>query len=266
MKKPVYEGLMIVLLFLFMLWTSRQVNWMAVFNVEQGTRIAEEKLGELFWDVFRKADPEIQEESVKLAVDSIIFRICTRNKVDPNEIKVHILDKAEVNAFALPDGHLVIYSGLILESANQEELSGIIGHEIAHIKLNHVIKKLIKELGLAYLISVSTGNSGSAQIRDAARMLSSTAFDRSLEKEADIQAVDYLVNSNINPVPFANFLNRLASDPDEQGSFSWISTHPESRERAGYIIQRSEGRTLRHSPVLTQETWNNLKLKFRRDL
>ncbi|HUH34151.1 MAG TPA: M48 family metallopeptidase, partial [Daejeonella sp.] len=220
MRKPVTEGVVIVLVFVLMLWTAKQVNWMAVFKVEQNTKIAEKKLGELFWDIFRKTETETQSQSAKQAIDSIVFRICTRNKIDPDNIKVHILDKAEINAFALPDGHLVVYSGLILASANPEELSGVLGHEIAHIRLNHVIKKLMKEWGLAYLVSVSTSNSGSAQIKAAAKMLSSTAFDRSLEKEADLRAVDYLVNSDIDPIPFAHFLNRFSIDRDEKSSFS----------------------------------------------
>ena len=67
----------------------------------------------------------------------------------------------EVNAFALPNGHLVIYSGLILNSDNQEQFSGVICHEIAHIRLKHVIKKLIKELGFSVIISMTTGSYGS---------------------------------------------------------------------------------------------------------
>ena len=101
---------------------------------------------------------------------------------DREIIKVHVLNKDEINAFALPNGHLIIYSGLINNSGNQEELTGVICHEIAHIELNHVMKKLIKEIGLSVLISMTTGKGGSEIIKETAKMLSSSAFDRKLEK------------------------------------------------------------------------------------
>ncbi|MDZ7607365.1 MAG: M48 family metallopeptidase [Cyclobacteriaceae bacterium] len=135
--------------------------------------------------------------------------MCDKNDIDRDKIKVHLLFKDEVNAFALPDGHLVIFSGLILESENPEELSGVIAHELAHIKLNHVMTKLMREVGLSVLLSMASGGGGD-MLRETAKMLSSTAFDRALEKEADIKAVDYLIEANISPEPFATFLLPLS--------------------------------------------------------
>lgn len=89
-----------------------------------------------------------------------------------------------MNAFSLPDGHLIVFSGLILNSDSPEELAGVVGHELAHIELNHVMKKLVKEVGLSTLISLITGNSGSDMIKETAKTLSLTAFDRNLEKDA----------------------------------------------------------------------------------
>ncbi len=76
---------------------------------------------------------------------NVLYKV---NDIDRDKIKVHLLFKDEVNAFALPDGHLVIFSGLILESENPEELSGVLAHELAHIELNHVMTKLMREVGL----------------------------------------------------------------------------------------------------------------------
>lgn len=265
MKKPIIEGLIIVLIFFFTLGMARQVDWMALFRVEQGIGIAEQKLGELFWDLFRNSEKEIKDRPVNQAIDSIVSKICKDNDIKRESIKVHILQKAEVNAFALPDGHLVINSGLILASAKPEELGGVIGHEIAHIRLNHVMKKLVKELGMAYLISITTGNAGSEKIGEAAKILSSTAFDRGLEKEADIQAVDYLINSGLDPVPFARFLERLSLEREEKESFAWISTHPGSKKRADYIRQYSQDKTLEYAPLMSQERWDGIREELKDD-
>lgn len=206
MKKIIIQGLIIVALFLSVWFVFAQIDWMSVFKVEKISNKTEEKLGSLFWDVIRESEKEITNPFVVNSVDSIVTRICTANDIDRGFIKVHLLENDETNAFALPNGHLVIYSGLMLNSENPEELSGVICHEIAHIQLNHITKKLVKEVGLSALISMTTGNKGSEIIRETAGTLSSLAFDRSMEKEADIKAVDYLIKAKINPEPFANFL------------------------------------------------------------
>ena len=80
------------------------------------------------------------------------------------------------NAFALPGGHLVLYTGLINASDNFEEVTGVIGHELAHIELNHVMKRLVREIGLSALISMTTGESNPQVVLETAKLLSSSAF------------------------------------------------------------------------------------------
>ena len=260
MKKPIIQGLITILLFFGTWYTLTQIDWMKIFKVQQVTDKTEQKLGELFWEVFKKSEKEIKNTHVVNSVDSIVTHICKANKIDRSKLKIHVLDKDDINAFALPNGHLIIYSGLILDSDNQEELAGVICHEIAHIELNHVMKKLVKEIGLSVLISMTTGNSGAEVIKETAKMLSSSAFDRSLEKEADIKAVDYLVNANINPEPFANFLYKLSDTEHEAIKYlTWISTHPDSQDRAEYIIKYSKGKETEYKPILSNETWDKLK-------
>jgi predicted Zn-dependent protease len=264
MKKPIIQGLITILLFFGTWYVLTQIDWMKIFKVQQVTDKTEQKLGELFWEVFKKSEKEVKNTLVVNSVDSIVTQVCKTNKIDRSKLKIHILDKEDVNAFALPNGHLIIYSGLILNSDNQEELVGVVCHEIAHIELNHVMKKLVKEIGLSVLISITTGNSGAEVIRETAKMLSSSAFDRSLEKEADIKAVDYLVNANINPEPFADFLYKLSDTEHEAIKYlTWISTHPDSKDRAEYIIEYSKGKEKEYKSILSNETWDKLKAELK---
>ncbi len=263
MKKIFTQGLIIIVLFFSTWFVLTQVDWLSVFKVNKVTDKTEEKLGELFWDIFKKSEKEILNPFVTSSIDSILNKICSENGIDKHIIKVHIFDKDEINAFALPYGHLLIYSGLILASDNQEELSGVICHEIAHIQLNHVMKKLVKEVGLSVLITMATGNGGSEIIKETAKLLSSSAFDRSLEKEADIKAIEYLINAKINPEPFANFLYKLSeNDHDAVKYLSWTNTHPDSKERAEYIIEYCRNNFTKYETILTTETWDKLKEKL----
>lgn len=264
MKKIIVQALIIIGLFFATWFVLLQINWVTIFKIEKITDKTEEKLGELFWEIFQKTERENVNPFVVSSVDSIVTKICSANKIDRELIKIHILNKDDINAFALPNGHLIVYSGLILNADNQEELSGVISHEIAHIQLNHVMKKLIKEVGLSVLISMTTGNGGSEIIKETAKLLSSSAFDRNLEKEADIKAVDYLVEASINPEPFANFLYKLSDKENEATKYlTWISTHPESKERAEYIIEYSQNKKVAYEAILTMETWSKMKEKLR---
>jgi len=262
MTRILTQGLILTGMFLITLFLMNQLDWMKLFNVKQATQKTEEKLGELFWEIFRDNHDEVSDTLVIHSVDSIVDVLCKVNDIDRGKIKVHLLYKDEVNAFALPDGHLVIFSGLILESENPEELSGVIAHELAHIKLNHVMTKLMREVGLSVLLSMASGGGGD-MLKETAKMLSSTAFDRALEKEADIKAVDYLIEAKISPEPFATFLFRLSNDTHAMQKYLiWMSTHPDSEERAKYIMEKIKGVEVAFKPVLTEERWLEVKSRL----
>ncbi len=259
MKRILIHFSLLVIVFFATLFLFRQINWLSVLKIEKATKSLDENLGKTFWKIYSETEQEIKTKSIKSAIDSLVETLCNDNSIDKSKIKIHILNKDEVNAFTLPNHYLVIYSGLIKACDNEAELLGVIGHEIAHMEKNHVMKKLVKEIGLSVLISMSSGGSGEA-IKEAAKVLSSTAYDRDLEREADLASVEYLLNSKIDPEPFANFLFRLSVNEEnipEQAY--WLSTHPESRERAENIIAYIKGRTIKKNKILSLNQWNDLK-------
>lgn len=259
MKKAGIQGILIVALFFSTLYILRRVDWMTLFRVEKFTRNTEKKLGEFFLKVFQATDKENKDPVVVHSLDSIVSRLCEANGIDRAGIKIHVLDKDVVNAFALPDGHLVVYSGLIGVTDSPEELAGVISHEMAHIELSHVMKKLVTQVGISALLSIATGGSGSDAIAETAKTLSHTAFDRKLEREADRKAVDYMISAGISPEPLANFLYKLADKDNLSRYFTWISTHPDPKNRAEYILSHAKGKPVNSRPVLTQNTWEGLK-------
>ncbi len=238
MKKVVLQFLVMVLLFCATWFVLSKIDWPGIFKVEKAGKRTEEKLGDFYWDVLKKSEVEILTDSVVLPIDTLLKRICAKNGITRTKIKLHVVQNDEVNAFALPNNHLVVYSGLIKACENEAEMAGILGHEIAHMEKNHVMKKLIKEAGLSVLISLSTGNGGPEVIKKTMKVLSSAAYDRKLETEADLASVDYLMNAGINPEPFANFLYRFGMESNHlPNQLNWISTHPDSEERAKKIFE-----------------------------
>jgi predicted Zn-dependent protease len=97
-------------------------------------------------------------------------------------------------------------------------------------------------------------------MREVARVLSSTAYDRSLEREADRTALRYLEKAEIDPEGLATFLFKLSQEqPAAMKSLAWISTHPETEERARYLMEKISEMDVEPRPVLTPETWERLQ-------
>ncbi len=264
MKNSLWAQLFVIVFLFFGTWyLLSRVDWMTLLKVEKATQKTEQKLGDLFWDIIKKTEHEIKSPLVIAPIDSLINRICTSNDIDRNQIKFHLIEKDEVNAFALPNHHLVIYTGLIRACDNEAELCGVIGHEIAHMENSHVMKKLVKEIGLATLLSMAGGNAGSEIIKQGLKILSSSAYDRALESEADMVAVDYMINADIDPEAFANLLYRFSKDDgDLPEQFYWVSTHPDSEARAHKIVQSLTSRNYQKSRVLSDATWQALQARL----
>ncbi len=263
MKKIVLQIILIVAVF-FLAWQLiNQVNWMKLFKVEQISNRTEEKLGDIFWDLIKKSNDPIDDKKITGPVDSLLTKICEANNLDRKKIKLHVLNKDEVNAFAMPNNHLVVYSGLITASDNEGQLSGVIAHEVAHLQMNHVMKKMVKEVGLSVLISIAAGNGGET-VGSLAKTLTSTAYDRKLEKEADLKAVEYMREANMNPEHLANFLYKL-TDEEISKHLVLISTHPATKERAEYIVEASNQQPTKDKPVLAKGSWEVLQSRLKTD-
>ena len=75
-----------------------------------------------------------------------------------------------------------------------------------------------------------------------------------------------MVKANLNPEHFANFLYKLAHAEGKISKYlSWISTHPESKKRAEYIVDHAKNKKVTSVPVLTEETWERLKSELKSD-
>lgn len=258
LSKAIFQGSITASIFLLSWLAFRQINWIQVLKVESTKRNLEQKLGDIFTDIFTHSESEIDNEFIINTIDSLFSGISIPNNINKSDIKLHIFDSEDINAFALPDGHMILNIGLISAAENQEELCGVICHELAHIESGHVMKKLIKEIGLNMLVSMTTSGGGTETIRGAARILSSTTYDRSLEAEADRLAVGYLIAAGIDAGPFASFLYRMTDPDNDLPGLSWISTHPDSEERSERILEYCRNQKIEDSKIISEHTWNRL--------
>lgn len=263
MTKTLLKGLAIASSYFLVWYVFSLVNWVSLFQIERVSNETEKKLGDLFWESIKKTENVIKDKDVVNSIDSIVNRICEGSELERKSIQVHILKSADVNAFALPGGHLVVLSGLINDADSPEALAGVLAHEIAHIERKHVSKRLVKELGMTALAGMASGGAGGEVVRQAVKTLSSSAFDRKMEKEADLKSVDYMVNAEIDPIPFSELMDHFAEDqPELLSDLSWLSTHPDSKERALYIREYAEKKDYTVKTLLYPSTWEALQHKL----
>jgi len=74
MDKIIFKVLIIIGVFFAALFTVQQIDWMAIFNIEDNISSTEEKIGEVFWEYFHKNNKEVDLEEVKLPLDSLLLQ------------------------------------------------------------------------------------------------------------------------------------------------------------------------------------------------
>jgi predicted Zn-dependent protease len=238
MKKLIVLLLFIVLAFGGCIYVISLFNWKKTFGIEKVTTDLDQKLGDVFWESYSADMVEVKDDKVILPIIKMVDQLCSENGIKSSSIKVHVVNNKEINAFAMPGRHLVVHTGLIDFADHEDEIAGVIAHEIAHIESGHVVKKLGKEIGLSILMNLTLGDIGGEVVRNALSTITSTAYDRSLEKEADLKAVDYMIAAKMNPTYLASFLEKLDKQSQTPEVLQWVSTHPDSKERVSYINQK----------------------------
>lgn len=165
----------------------------------------------------------------------------------PLNFKVyHVTD---INAFACPDGSVRVFSSL-MDIMNDDELMGIIGHEIGH-----VVKRYSKNQFKNQLLSdalkdavASTGGTAAAltesQLVTLGDALVNAKYSQKQENEADDCAYDFLVKNGRNPwgmvMAFEKFLNLDEGGSGQQASYitKMFSSHPETTKRIERMTKR----------------------------
>ncbi len=265
-RKTIVQGFAILVVFFSIWFALSKIDFVSVFRLQEIQNSSENKVGDLIWDEISRTESVVENNSIREKLEALIDPICKNNNINSDSLKIHLVQKDEVNAFALPNNHLVVYTGLILKCQKQEALQGVLGHEIAHITHQHVMKKLSKEIGLSILLSATAGEKGGVLLKEILQTLTSSAYDRSLEKEADIVSVNYLLNAGINPEPFADFIYELAQEQTLSENLYWISSHPESKERAKYILEFLKGKSFEKKKTLSDKEWESYKKQIKADL
>ncbi len=138
------------------------------------------------------------------------------------------------NALALPAGQVVVTDELLALARNEEELLGVLAHELGHVVHRHSLRALLESAALATLVAAITGDvsSLSGVAATLPGLLVRAGYSRDMEREADGYALDYLLEQGIAPQHYAAMLQRLAGRDDPRGGTpAVLASHPPTPER-----------------------------------
>lgn len=168
-------------------------------------------------------------------------------RLNPFNYQFKVVADEDVNAFSLPGGYIYVYEGLLKFAESDDELAGVVAHEIAHASLRHIatLEREHSRLQLVtlplVLIGILAGKGGEAiQLGGLVGMAKGSGWSVQAEEAADYAGFQYMLKSKYNPVGLLTFMERLAARHKgiEGIDLGIFQTHPPSRDRADEITGR----------------------------
>ncbi len=187
------------------------------------------------------------EKSSHLVTDPVIVEYVNRvgqNIVRNSDSKVpftiKVLDTDEINAMALPGGFFYVNSGLILACDSEDELAGVMAHEISHVAAHHAAREMTRmnymQIGSVPLMIFTQGTWTGYGIYEASQLavpLTFLSFSRQFESEADFLGVQYMYKAGYDPQGMVSIFEKLdALQKHKPGAISKaFSDHPATPDR-----------------------------------
>ncbi|RYY55880.1 MAG: hypothetical protein EOO09_08715 [Chitinophagaceae bacterium] len=176
------------------------------------------------------------------------------NVATPYNVRITVVNSPIKNAFALPGGRIVLYTGLLNKLKDYPEFAALVSHEYSHVQLKHATRSVFRSIGSKVFLSLVLGNNGAigSVLADQAEQLKSLGYSRSLEKEADLHGLQLLRARQIDPAGFTGLFNQLKKD-DGQGEMPEIlASHPNLDERIRYVSEAAGNPEIRTDSTLQQ--------------
>src|SRR5205823_2494370 len=155
-----------------------------------------------------------------------------------------IVDMEEPNAFALPGGYVYVTRGLLVLVNSEDELAGVLGHEIGHVAARHSVQQVSRAAPFAILTGIAAGVTGLASpllghvvggIGGLASGAVLAPFSRDQEREADRVGQQLSAAAGWDPGAMSSFLKTLEREEGLGGNrprrFAFLATHPSTPER-----------------------------------
>lgn len=231
----------------------------------------EHKLGRLWLRQLRRQTNTLEMPLATQFLENLIFRLVPHSEVKQSEFEFVIVDRPELNAFAVPGGIIGINFGILLYARDEDELSAVLAHELAHLSQRHFARQVEQAekqqpvaiaalLASILLIATNNADAGFAGLitSQAASIQSRLAFSREWEREADRIGMRALAGAGLDPNAMPSMFqamlqaNRFNKRPPE-----FLLTHPVTETR----VSDAAGRAAQYPRRPRLESFEFLLLK-----
>src|SRR6185436_2458155 len=170
----------------------------------------EQMLGETARTQFLAGQIVVKEGPAVAATEDITKRLSDQIPNNPYTFRVTVVRSDVVNAFALPGGYVVVFTGLLKKVEGPEEVAGVLSHELNHVLLRHGMSRIIKSVGVFAGVTILIGDQsgGGGMVKQLAIDLLTLKFSREQETQADLEGLRLLHRARIDPRGMINFFER----------------------------------------------------------
>lgn len=177
-------------------------------------------------------------EKAKAILDKIVA-VCDRKDI---LYFIKIIDREEINALALPGGYIYIFKGVFDNADNDDQVAGVIAHEVAHINAKHAIKR-VQGAYAALALQVAAAETGNVRAANIALNSLFTAYSQHDEYEADRLGVRYMKRAGYDPNEMVKFMEKIMAEQEKSPlkDFTYWKTHPNPAKRMAVIRQEISG-------------------------
>lgn len=233
------------------------------------SKSTEAQIGRAIMRDIRMSGQLVEDAEVNEYINEIGHRVAAQTNEGDHEFTFFVVDDPRINAFALPGGYIGVHTGLIDATRNEDELAGVLAHEVAHVTQRHIARAihassrqsiLSTALMLGAMILGAAGGSADAVQAGMAVAQGSTAqsqinFTRSNEYEADRIGIGALAEAGFDPHGMVSFFEVMSGleigAPDERLP-EFLRTHPVSTAR----IAEARARAREYPRVQSSDSTN----------
>jgi len=185
------------------------------------------EIGDIFMETF------LNEHDVDTVKTRYLEKFASNlNLKNAKPLRFTVVKSNELNAFALPNGHIVVYTAILDSMNSSDELVALLGHEVSHVNNRHSTKMLCRNLAGYMVISLifSDINGVMAVLTDNAQQLQSLSYSRTFEQEADEQGLKIIIDNHVDPNGMVKLFDQLEKENDISIP-QIISSHPSTEDR-----------------------------------
>jgi len=227
----------------------------------------EAQIGRAIMRDIRNSGQVVEDPLVTEYLNAVGSRIAAQSNDGDHQFTFFAVDDPRINAFALPGGYIGVHTGLLEATRNEDELAGVLAHEVAHVTQRHIARAihansrqsiLTTAMMLGAIIVAAAGGGGDA-VQGALAVAQGTAaqqqinFTRTNEYEADRVGITALSDAGFDPFGMASFfevMSRQTTTSPEMRAPEFLRTHPVTTAR----IAEARNRAREYPQVRSQDS------------